>query len=172
MTIAALLLLLDQEQPDVRRHPAPPIPHTARKRQHMQSSPFTGPREPQQPQTTGPVQISVGQLLAWAEKHTTKTVARKGEQARTLLGELRQLHAADAELAAADAEEQRLVAELAAVRARKEELRPKRKSPAPRYDQAAVRAWARKAGLPVPDRGSLPAAVVDAWRAATAGGAR
>ncbi|MFE7752162.1 histone-like nucleoid-structuring protein Lsr2 [Streptomyces sp. NPDC057428] len=173
MTGAALQHLLDEELPDVPRHPAPEIPHiTAEKRKTMQQpTPVPGPRGPVPTTPAGGTAPPVGKLLAWAEGHETKFVARKGEQARLLLRELRGLYAQAEELAQADAEEQRLEQQLAELRARKERLRPRRKSSAPGYDQAAVRAWARAAGHDVADRGSIPAWVVQAWREAT-GGAR
>lgn len=174
MTIAALRQLLDEEQPDVPRHPAPRIPHiTARKRKPMQQqSPVPAPRGPQPSPPAGTAAPSVGKLLAWAEAHETRFVARKGEQARALLRELRGLYAEAEELTQADAEEQRLVQQLEAIRARKDRLRPRRKTSAPGYDQAVVRVWAREHGHRVSDRGSIPASVVEAWRAAQAGGAQ
>ena len=171
MTIAALRALLDDAQPDVPRHPAPQIPQiAARKRKIMnQSSPVPGPRSTQEAPSAGQAPLAVGALIAWAIAHDTKSVARKGIQARELLAELRGLYADAERIAKADAEEQRLLQALAAVRARKEQLRPKRKTSG--VDQAAVRAWARANGHTVPDRGNVPAAIVAAWRGAT-GGAR
>ncbi|MFD5041990.1 histone-like nucleoid-structuring protein Lsr2 [Streptomyces sp. NPDC058377] len=135
----------------------------------QQPRPVPGPRTPQEAPTGGAAPLAVGKLLAWAEAHETRFVARKGEQARLLLRELRGLYAQAEELAQADAEERRLEEQLAELRARKDKLRPRRKTSAPGYDQAAVRAWARGAGHEVADRGSIPASVVDAWREATGG---
>lgn len=174
VTIAALQRLLDEEQPDVVRHPAPEIPHiTARKRKFMQQQPLRSTPGPQEAPPAGAAPLAVGKLLAWAEAHETRFVARKGEQARTLLRELRGLYAEAEELAQADAEEARLVEQLAELRARKDKLRPtqKRKSPVRDYVPAEVRAWARTAGLDVPAAGTVPNAIVAAWRKAT-GGAR
>lgn len=175
MTIAALNRLLDEEQPDVVRHPAPEIPQiTARKRKFMQQlRPVPGPPAPPETSSSGAAPLAVGKLLAWAEAHETRFVARKGEQARALLRELRGLYAEAEELAQADAEEQRLVEQLAELRARKDRLRPtqKRKSPVRDYASAEVRAWARSAGLDVPAVGTVPNRIVAAWREAT-GGAR
>ncbi|MFD7860950.1 histone-like nucleoid-structuring protein Lsr2 [Streptomyces sp. NPDC059783] len=182
MTISALRALLDEELPDVPRHPAPQIPHTARnphtarKRKRMNQQPAVpGPRPAQDttPSYDDPP-LSTGALLAWAIAHSTKGIARKGVQARELLAELRTLRADAERIAQADAEEKRLLEALAAVRARKEQLRPRRKTTAPgtaTATQAAVRAWARSKGLPVAERGSIPASVVEAWKAAQ-GGAR
>lgn len=171
MTIAALRRLLDEEMPDVTRHPAPQIPQIiARKRKHMTES--LAPRPSQAAPSAGLTVATTGALIAWAEMHPTKSVARKGEQARALLRELRELQTAEEELTKAEAEEQRLLQQLQVVRARREQLRPRRKTQAaPGYDQAAVRAWAREHGHTVADRGSVPAPVVEAWRAAQTGGA-
>ncbi|MFD3654364.1 histone-like nucleoid-structuring protein Lsr2 [Streptomyces sp. NPDC058620] len=173
MTIAALHRLLDEELPDVPRHPAPLIPHTARKRQAMQQqpSPIPGPRITPPALSTGAPPVPIGKVIAWAEQHPTRTVARKGEQARALLLELRALHSSAEEIAQADAEEQRLQEQLDAIRARKAALLPKkRKAPNTDYNQGEVRSWARGRGLDVPARGTIPAAIVQAWREAQAGG--
>lgn len=169
MTIAALHRLLDEELPDVPRHPAPLIPHTARKRQIMQQqpSPVPAPRTP----AASPLAGTTGALIAWAAQHPDKTVARLGEQVHTALTELRSRKAVDDEFAQADAEEQDLQRRLAAVQARKAELRPKKKPATPRdHDPAEVRAWARGQGIDVTNIGRVPRDVVDAWRAAQAGG--
>ncbi|MET7648346.1 histone-like nucleoid-structuring protein Lsr2 [Streptomyces sp. NPDC005426] len=135
------------------------------------TQPVHGPRTSAAP-SAGLTVATTGALIAWAEKHPTRSVARKGAQARELLRELRDLQAADEELTRANAEERRLLQELEAVRARKEQFRPRRKSPTTGYDQATVRAWARENGYTVAQRGSIPAPVVDAWRAAQNGGDR
>ncbi|MFJ8883635.1 hypothetical protein ACIRJR_09495 [Streptomyces sp. NPDC102402] len=167
MTIAALQRLLAEEQPDIVRHPAPEIPHiTRRKRKTMQQS-VPGPRSPEQSPFAG----TAGALIAWASQHTDKTISRLGKEAHTALGELRARKAGEEELIQVDAEEARLVEQLAEVRARKDKLRPtqKRKSPTRDYVPAEVRAWARKAGLDVPAAGTVPNRIVDAWRGATGG---
>ncbi|MFJ8863643.1 hypothetical protein ACIRD8_35150 [Streptomyces sp. NPDC102451] len=172
MTIAALQRLLDEELPDVPRHPAPEIPHiTAEKRKFMQQPrPVPGPRTSQEAPTGGAAPLPVGKLLAWAEGHQAKLIVRKGEQARALLRELRGLYAKDEELAEVAAEEQRLERQLAELRSRKEQLRPTpRRSPTRDYVPAEVRAWARSAGVDVPAIGTVPKAVVEAWREATGG---
>lgn len=173
MTIAALQRLLDEELPDVPRHPAPQIPHTARKRQAMQqSSPIPGPRSTQQPPSAGLTVAPSGALIAWATTHPDKAIVRLGEQARTAMAELRTRKAAEDELAQVDAEEQELQRKLESVRARRAALRPRKKQPARDYDPAEVRTWARAHGHSVPDRGQVPKAAVDAWREAQAGGGR
>lgn len=165
MTIAALRRLIDEEA--AAAPPGPTLaPSTSTHRQ--KEEPMTPqPTVPQAPSASAAAPApSVGKLLAWAEAHDTRFVSRKGEQARLLLRELRGLYAKDQERAEAEAEEQRLLQQLEDVRARKEQLRPRRASPTPRYDQAAVRAWARDHGHTVADRGSIPTPVIDAWRAA------
>ncbi|MER5892369.1 histone-like nucleoid-structuring protein Lsr2 [Streptomyces sp. NPDC001876] len=138
----------------------------------MQPSPVPGPRQPQQAPSAGLTVAPSGALLAWATTHPDKAIARLGEQARTAMAELRTRKAAEDELAQVDAEEQELRRRLQAVQARKAALRPRKKQPARDYDPAEVRDWARAYGQPVPDRGQVPKAVVDAWREAQAGGGR
>lgn len=163
MTIAALHALLDEKQPEV--------PHlTARKRKTMNQPPVPAPRPAQEAPSADEAPLPVGQLLAWAIAHPTKGVARKGVQVRELLAQLRTVRAEAERMAQAEAEEQRLLRQLEAVRARKEQLRA-RKKPTPGVDQAAVREWARANGHDVPARGRVPAPVVQAWHEAT-GGAR
>ncbi|MGW1813307.1 Lsr2 family DNA-binding protein [Streptomyces sp. NPDC002125] len=140
----------------------------------MEQRPIPGPRSPQQAPSAGLTVATTGALIAWAVQHTDRSIVRLGEQARTALEELRTRKAAEDEMAEVDAEEQELQRKLEAVRARRAQLRPRRKSPAPRdYDPAAVRTWARAHGHTVPDRGQVPRDVVAAWRQAQQpGGAR
>ncbi|MFS0698306.1 histone-like nucleoid-structuring protein Lsr2 [Streptomyces nitrosporeus] len=130
----------------------------------------------QTPPASAAAPLPVGKLLAWAEAHDIKAVARKGAQARDLLRELRGLYAQDEQLAEAEAEEQRLLQQLEEVRGLQKRLRPRaartRRSPVRDYVQADVRSWARAAGLSVPATGTVPTTIVDAWRAAQAGGAQ
>ncbi|MEU9198992.1 histone-like nucleoid-structuring protein Lsr2 [Streptomyces sp. NPDC048332] len=167
MTIAALQQLLAEELPHVPRHPAPLIPHTARKRQTMMSEtpvPVPAPHTPQDAPSAGLHVLPTGGLLAWAEKHTDRSVVRQAEQARTALAALRTRYAADEEIAKVDAEEQDLQRRLEAVRARKAQLRPRKKTTVRDYDVAAVRAWAAAHGHEVPSRGRIPGDVLQAWR--------
>ncbi|MEV6477650.1 histone-like nucleoid-structuring protein Lsr2 [Streptomyces sp. NPDC051657] len=128
----------------------------------MTTQPVPADRTPYPTETT-PASTTSG-LIAWALGHSDRTVRRHGEQAHDALGWLRTRHTADQELAKADAEEKELEERLAAVRARKAQLAPKGK-PVRDYVPAAVRAWARSQGLPVPDKGQIPATVLTAWRA-------
>lgn len=137
-----------------------------------QQRPVPGPRDPQQSPSAGLTVAPTGTLIAWALQHTDKATVRLGNQARTALTELRTRKNAEEELAQVDAEEQELQRKLEAVRARKAELRPRRKSSAAGYDQAVVRRWAQDNGVPVSGRGSIAASVVDAWRAAQNGGSQ
>lgn len=197
MTVAALLALLDDEQPDVARHPAPWIPHTARKRQEKtMSQPIPAPRDPRTTPSATPElravppapaspafeaalqseALPIGKLLAWADEHDDKAVRRHAEQARTALAALRDRHSSDAELTAIDREAAELQKRMSELRQRRAELQPKkagRKStgvPAERdHDPATVRAWAREHGIDVPALGRVPRAVVDQWLAAQGG---
>ncbi|MFI7239320.1 histone-like nucleoid-structuring protein Lsr2 [Streptomyces cyaneofuscatus] len=165
MTIAALWALIDEELPGIPRHPAPRIPrtHFSAKDTTMTTSPVPQPR-PADPPPAEAAPIAVGALIAWAHAHSDKAVRRLGDQVHFALGELRTRHQGEQELAKVAAEEAELEERLAAVRARKAELAPKRKAPTRDYDPAEVRTWARAEGLPVPDRGQIPAAVLAAWR--------
>lgn len=119
--------------------------------------------------TTNTEQITVGQLLAWGDKHPDAEVQDQAARARIALHGLRQRHTADQELAAIDSEEEQLAKRLAELRARKAELAPakakKQRKPVD-YPAAEVRAWAKGRGMDCPATGRVPKAVVDAWRAA------
>ncbi|MEU5284154.1 histone-like nucleoid-structuring protein Lsr2 [Streptomyces sp. NPDC020755] len=162
MTIAALQALIDEELPGVPRHPAPRIPRTrfSAKDTTMTTQPVPTDRTPNSTETT-PASTMSG-LIAWALGHSDRTVRRHGEQAHDALGWLRTRHTADQELARVDAEEKELEERLAAVRARRAELNPKKA--ARDYTAADVRAWARTQGLPIPDKGQIPAEILAAWR--------
>ncbi|WP_166802842.1 histone-like nucleoid-structuring protein Lsr2 [Streptomyces sp. ICN441] len=155
MTIAALRALLEEEQPDVRRHPAPWIPHTAHRHKETTVSVTIPPR----PESA----IPIGQLLAWAAAHQDKRIRDHAERARASLAALRERHQADEELAELDLQESELQKRLDAVRSRKAELLPAKKTGRD-YDPKEVRAWAHERGLTVPDRGQIPKAVLAAWR--------
>ncbi|MFF3034650.1 hypothetical protein ACFVS7_27025 [Streptomyces rubiginosohelvolus] len=163
MTIAALRALVDEELPGIPRHPAPRIPRApfSAKDTTMNTQPEPAVRPSAPPSTTAP--MAVGALIAWALGHSDRAVRRHGEQAHDNLGWLRTRHAADEELARVDAEERDLEERLAAVRARRAELKPKK--PTRDYDAAEVRAWAQARNLSVPARGQISAAVLEAWRA-------
>ncbi|MER7814060.1 histone-like nucleoid-structuring protein Lsr2 [Streptomyces sp. NPDC096153] len=156
MTIAALRALLEEEQPDVRRHPAPWIPHTAHRHKETTVSVTAVPPRPEPA-------IPVGQLLAWADTHQDKKIRDHSERARVSLAALRERHQADEELAELELQESELQKRLNAVRDRKSELLPAKK-PGRDYDPKEVRAWAHEQGLTVPDRGQIPKAVLAAWR--------
>ncbi|WP_367572804.1 Lsr2 family DNA-binding protein [Streptomyces globisporus] len=163
MTVAALLALIEEELPGIPRHPAPRIPrsHFSAKDTTMNTQPEPAARPSAPLSTTAP--MAVGALIAWALGHSDRAVRRHGEQAHDNLGWLRTRHAADEELARVDAEERDLEERLAAVRARRAELKPKK--PSRDYDAAEVRAWAQAHNLSVPARGQISAAVLEAWRA-------
>ncbi|MFI7236134.1 histone-like nucleoid-structuring protein Lsr2 [Streptomyces cyaneofuscatus] len=167
MTVAALRALIDEELPGIPRHPAPRIPRTrfsAKDTNTMTTLPVPHPRPADpQPAETEAAPLAVGALIAWAHAHSDKAVRRLGDQAHLALGELRTRHQKEEQLTRVAAEEAELEERLAEVRARKAQLAPRGK-PVRDYAPAAVRAWARAEGLTVPDRGQIPAAVLNAWR--------
>jgi hypothetical protein len=181
MTIAALRRLLDQELPDVPRHPAPRLPRqhfTAKESPTVTTAPAPRPAPDAEPTASADVrlkavttteQLPVDQLLAWGDQHDDPDVQDQAARARALLTGLSRRHAADRELAQITTEAERLEQRLAALRAREAELAPPKKAkktPTQRdYDPATVRAWAQQAGVNCPDRGRVPKTVVDAWRA-------
>lgn len=166
MTIAALRALLDQELPDVPRHPAPRLnlPHWSAKEHDTMTDTDIEPRPDGACQPSG---NTLADILAWALHHNDTDVQALGEQARTALAALYERRDRDAELA-------RIEKELAAIDSRAEQLRDRQAEllpPAPKkrpsrvdYPAADVRAWARTAGLDCPATGRVPAAVVQAWR--------
>lgn len=157
MTIAALRAIQEQEQAEVHDHAPPHHPHCLSKE---------APAAP----NNDPEQLTVGQLLAWANQHADPDVQNQGAQARDVLAGLRQRHAAEAELAAITTEAEQLEQRLAALRAREAELAPpkqKAKRKPAGYAAAEVRAWAKANGVDCPVTGRVPGAVVDAWRQAT-----
>lgn len=169
MTIAALLALLDQEQPQVPSHPAPWIPHTAHKRKELtMSHQVPGPRagHPAPPTAQAEAPLSVAQLLAWAAAHPDKTLRDQAGKARDILDILRARHQAMTELAELGTEAAELEKRLAEVRAREAELNPRKRANAKGrdYEPSEVRTWARAHGHDVPDRGQIPRATLQAWR--------
>ncbi|MET9016876.1 histone-like nucleoid-structuring protein Lsr2 [Streptomyces olivaceoviridis] len=109
----------------------------------------------------------VADLLAWAAAHDDSTVRANGEQAAAVLAALRERRTVDAELEQITSEESQLEERLAALRSRKNALRPvpdKRKRQERDYEPSVVRAWGRENGYEVPDRGQIPKKVLDAWR--------
>ncbi|WP_069773056.1 histone-like nucleoid-structuring protein Lsr2 [Streptomyces sp. LUP30] len=182
MTIAAFRRLLDQIDheggPAAARHNR--LHLLSERTQHMTSAPA--------PHTTRPVvdvqlkagadvhlrpapaiepeQLPVGRLLKWGDEHDDVEVRDQAARARIALAGLRQRHAADQELTAITTEAQQLEQRLAELRAREAELAPPTKrKPTRDYDPATVRAWAAQTGVDCPDRGRVPKAVVDVWRA-------
>ncbi|MEV5774259.1 histone-like nucleoid-structuring protein Lsr2 [Streptomyces antimycoticus] len=109
-------------------------------------------------------------LLAWAAAHDDQVVRDHGAQASAALAALRERRRVDEELAQITTEATELEKRLADLRARESELRPQpaagRKKKRDRdYDPREVRHWARENGYTLPDRGQIPKAVRNAWRA-------
>jgi hypothetical protein len=115
-------------------------------------------------------QLSVGQILKWADDHPDSDVRDQAARARAALTGLRQRHAKDQELTAITTEAEQLEKRLAELRAREAELAPakpkKRGSYVRDYDTRDVRAWADASGVACPRVGQIPKRVLDAWRAA------
>lgn len=119
---------------------------------------------PEQPQP-----LPVGQLLAWADAHTDQDIRDQAGRARAALAGLRTRYDRDRELATIHAQTEELTKRLSALQQRAAELmpaRPRRSSPS--YDASAVRTWAATQGITCPQKGRVPRAVVDQWRAANA----
>jgi len=165
MTIDALRAIQDEEFPEVRRRSTP---RTARPQPPV---PPTDPA-PSDDAGSGPDKLPVEQLLAWADQHPDPGVRDQGARARNAIASLRVRHTVDIELAAITTEAGHLEQRLAELRAREAELAPQKANKKPaRFAAGEVRAWAKSSGVDCPQRGRVPAAVVDAWRQATGRGA-
>lgn len=139
------------------------------KRRHPSTAPQASPPRPrpplaavpsERPTVTTPPPTSNLDLISRAKASGASRIVRLAEKAEADLAALRAAlteHEAQAE---ARAKVDRLKAELAAAQ---EALRPRKQSAAAKPDTKAIRAWARQNGHTVPDRGTLPAAVVDAY---------
>jgi hypothetical protein len=172
VTIAALRRLLDQEQPDVPRHPAPRVKRRAPKEPTVHETPAITPAaaEPQpekpaavEPGTLPPVR-SISDLLDWAERHHDAALRKHATAARQALAVIQQRHAVDAELEKVLREAAQLRERLAELDARAKELKQPAAKAKRDYDPATVRAWAQQAGVKCPAFGVVPKAVVQAWR--------
>lgn len=165
MTIAALRALLDEEQPWVRRHSAPWIPHTAHKRTEHDVPYDTPAPQGAHPSTRVDEETaSLSQLLRWADDHQDKAVRDQGERVAASLTFLRQRWEADQELTAITTEKEKLQKRLAELAAREAQIAPKKAAKVRDHEPAVVRAWARAQGIDVPALGRVPKHVVDAWR--------
>jgi hypothetical protein len=172
VTIAALRRLLEEEQPDIRRHPAPDIPH----RTHRKETPVVDtPTTPPTTELLAPAATDIPELdalLAWAASHDDEDVRDQGARAYASLTALSQRRQADEELARITSEAEELEQRLAELRARETELRPAaRKKPGKAkaerdHEPAVVRAWARQQGIECAPLGRVPKAIVDQWREA------
>jgi hypothetical protein len=180
MTIAAFRALLDeidlQGGPDTARHGRLTLPDE-RPHKPMTTAPALRPAPPvadvlltdaADVRLKTPEALPVGQLLKWADDHTDSTIRDQAARARAALTGLRRRHASEQELTAIGTEAEQLEKRLAELRVREAELAPpKKKAKAQRdYDPAAVRGWARQAGVDCPERGRVPKTVLDAWREA------
>jgi Lsr2 len=170
MTIAALRRLLDEELPDVPRHPAPRLP---RRRFSAKDTPMdpvtTAPPPSRSAVTEGFEPLPEDQLLDWGDAHSDPDVQDQAARARAALAGLRRRYATDGELTAITTETDELEKRLAELRARAAELAPapakgRRTARERDYDPKQVRRWAQEHGLKVPPRGQIPKATLEAWR--------
>lgn len=122
---------------------------------------------------------TVGALLAWAEQSGTTRALTLAARVREGIAELRALAENHEARIAAQADVDRLSAELEAAKAKLRDFSGRSRSApagaAPASDhedaltaegRAAIRTWARENGHVVHERGSIRTEVVQAWRAA------
>lgn len=164
MTINALRRLLEEEQPNVARHPAPALPHRTHQQENTMQTTATPPLAPD-------TEHPDDDLLQWAAGHEDQSVRDQAATAAAALTALRDRRRRDTELARIAAEATELEERLAKLRAREQEIRPapakrsSRKPAEPRdYEPAVVRAWARDHGVECPPMGRIPGAVLERWR--------
>lgn len=118
---------------------------------------------------------TVSALLAWAEGSGVTRAMTLAARVREQLAELRALQEQTEVRAQAQADVDRLAAELEAAKARLKEAGGRAKTPVhvakpdAKAERAAIRAWARMHGLVVADRGALPDSIVTAYHAAEGG---
>lgn len=175
VTIAALRQLLDAEQPEIPRHPAPRTPRRAPKEKPVPTTPTPAPVATElekleatvQPKQLAPVR-GIGELIDWAAQHKDAGIRKHAGQARTALDAIQRRHAADTELQRVTSEADELRQRLAELDARAKQLGApagKAKAKVQRdYDGAIVRTWAKERGIPCPGFGQIPKAVLTAWR--------
>lgn len=169
MTIAALQRLLQEEQPDVVRHPAPRL--NRRRPRPSQDPAMDIPTARPQPAAIELPDKHLAELLLWAAQHDDPAVVTHGDQARAAVNALTERRRHDVELSLVIDEAAELEQRLTELRARQAELQPAPTRGKARrdYDPATVRAWARANGHTVPDRGQIPKTAMAAWRARSAG---
>lgn len=154
-------------------------------RQAMQSStavllpeapkPAPTPRPAVAPPSKDDRILSVGQLLVWAEQSGHARALTLAARIRANVDELRTFHAQHDARTKAQADIDRLMAELEAAKTALREAGGRSKPPAhapkpdARAERAAIRAWARMHGMEVADRGVLPDSIVTAYHAAGGG---
>jgi len=118
---------------------------------------------------------TVSALLTWAEASGVARAMTLAARVREQLAELRSLQEQTDARAKAQAEVDRLAAELEAAKARLKEAGGRSKpsvqtaKPDAKAERAAIRAWARMHGMEVANRGVLPDSVVTAYHAANGG---
>lgn len=118
--------------------------------------------------TPQPGYAEVVTLLMQAQGSTSKRAQKLAGRITSDLDELRELMEGEAERREAAAEVERLERQLREAKARLKGKAPKESTTAakPEVDTKAVRRWAVSQGIPVPDRGSIKAEVVEQYRRA------
>ena len=135
----------------------------------------TPPRPAAATSSVGDARATVGQLLAWAEQSGPSKAKTLAARIKAQIDELRAIHVENDARAKAQAEVDRLTAELDAAKSRLRQTGARSKPPAhasepdAKAERAAIRAWARTAGMEVGDRGILPDSIVTAYHAANGG---
>jgi len=127
--------------------------------------------------TVGDERISVGRLLTWAEETGPSKAKTLAARIRVQLDELRTIHAENDARVKAQAEVNRLTAELETAKAKlraagaggSRTSRPAGAVPAPDRKEflTTVRAWAAANGHAVNPLGRIPAHIMEAYRAST-----
>ncbi|MEV7940886.1 hypothetical protein AB0O82_32755 [Kitasatospora sp. NPDC088264] len=123
---------------------------------------------------TGPAADSIEALLAWAEKHPAKGVRGQAGRIRESLAQLRTRRDGDQAVTAAEAEVRHLEEQLTAARTKLRQARAGTPTQAADYTgpwpadptPQQLRAWAKQAGVPCNQHGSVTRTVADAYHQA------
>jgi len=182
LTSAQIAAAVDQNRVLAQASAAKPAPPAVTFTPPATSAP-TASITPTQPAATEPAaKQNIAVLLAWAKSSGNTRAMTLAARVREHLEELRNIRNRDEERTAAQAEVERLAAELEAAKARLKQAGGKTSAPsAPNASQrphgavpspdrkahlAAVRTWAREQGHEVSDLGRVPAYIQTAYDAA------
>ncbi|MFI9588257.1 histone-like nucleoid-structuring protein Lsr2 [Streptomyces sp. NPDC052236] len=108
------------------------------------------------------------EALVWGESHDTKKAQTLASRARTALTELVQLRKSEAQVAEAEAEIAALKRKLAEAETKLKTAKTGKPTqaaalPVGKGQREQMRAWARRNGYEVADRGTISKQVQDAW---------